>query len=255
MARTVRVYDREFQQFSRPAIHPRISEMLRDLPRGTLLDLPAGSGALSWRLFKEGFAVQACDLRPEHFEPTEIPCAQGDLGGRFPFDDHTFDYATFVEGPEHAENPAHAFREFARVLKPGGRLVVTIPNYGTLEKRLRMVLFGSFEKAVSQERLRTDFGGDPAMLHITPLAYAQLKFFLETCGFRIERLDRDRPKRKQWLLYPLAMLIRLLGRLGGRRTRRKYWLDEVNSSAILMGGNTLILLARLVGPAGPAGPP
>ena len=244
MTRTVRVYDRTFRRFSRAAIHPKIAEVLAGLPRGTLLDFPAGSGTLSYRLYKEGFDVRACDLRPEHFEPREIPCVAGDLAGRFPFADAAFDYATFVEGPEHAANPLHAFREFARVVRPGGRLVTTIPNYGNLEKRLKMVLFGSFEKAVSQERLRDEFGGDPAMLHITPLAFAQLKFFLETAGFRIERLQRDRRKTKQALLYPLALAIRLACRLGGAKTRRQYWLDEVNSGAVLMGGNTLILLAR-----------
>ncbi len=247
MTKTVRVYDRTFRQFSRVEVHPKVSEVLADLPRGRLLDMPAGSGALSYRLHKEGFEVRACDLRPEHFQPPEIPCVAGDLGGRFPFDDATFDYATFVEGPEHAADPLHAFREFARVLVPGGRLVTTLPNYGSLEKRLRMVLFGAFEKAVSKERLRNQFGGDPAMLHIMPLVYGQLRFFLETAGFRIERLERDRVKRKQLLLYPLAWLIRLAGLLGGKRTREKYWLDVVNSDAILMGGNTLIVRAKLQG--------
>jgi SAM-dependent methyltransferase len=179
LVKVLRVYDREFRQFSRSDIHPKVSEILKDLPRGKLLDLPAGSGALSYRLYKEGFQVFACDIHPENFEPPEIPCVQGDFGGRFPFDDNTFDYATFVEGPEHAENPFHAFREFARVLKPGGSLIVTIPNYGNLERRLKMVFLGSFEKPVSQERFRRDFGADPAMIHIMPLTYTQLRFFLE----------------------------------------------------------------------------
>ena len=250
MAKTIRVYDRDFRQFSRADIHPKVSEVLRDLPRGALLDFPAGSGALSYRLHKEGFSVCACNIRPEDFEPSEIPCVQGDLGGRFPFGDNAFDYATFVEGPEHVENPFHTFREFARVLKPGGLFVVTIPNYGNIEKRLKMVLFGSFEKAVSQERLRRHFSRNPGMLHITPLAYAQLKFFLETCGFKIQRLEKDRPKPKQYLLYPLAVLIQLLSWVAGRTARDKYWLNEVNSNRVLLGGNTLIILARLTAKPG-----
>ncbi len=250
MAKVLRVYDREFRQFSRSAIHPKVSEVLKDLPRGKLLDLPAGSGALSYRLHKEGFAVVACDIHPENFEPPEIPCVRGDLGGRFPFDDNTFDYATFVEGPEHAENPFHAFREFARVLKPGGCLIVTIPNYGNLERRLKMLFLGSFEKPVSQERFRRDFGADPAMLHITPLAYPQFRFFLEACGFEIARLERDRRKRKQYLLYPLALLIQVISWVAGRKARAKYWLKEVNSGPILLGGNTLIVLARLTRESG-----
>ena len=83
------------------------------------------------------------------------------------------------------------------------------------------------------------------MLHISPLPYGQLKFFLEACGFRVERPAKDRLKPRQLLLYPLALAIRLAGWLRGPRGREEYRLDEVNSGAILMGGNTLIILARL----------
>lgn len=250
MAGTVRVCDREFAQRSRSAIHPRVAEALSDLPRGRLLDLPAGSGALAYRLHRDGFAVTACDIHPEQFEPAEIPCVRGDLGGRLPFEDASFDAAAFIEGPEHAEDPAHALREFARVLKPGGRLVLSLPNYGNIEKRLKMLFFGSFEKGVSQERLREDFGGDPAMLHLVPLVWAQLKFFLESAGFRVERLLKDRAKPRQRLLWPLALLVRLVSRLRSPRDRDRYWLDEVNSGTILMGGNTLIVVARREGKGG-----
>jgi hypothetical protein len=34
MARTVRVYDREFAKRSRSAIHPRVAEALSECPRG-----------------------------------------------------------------------------------------------------------------------------------------------------------------------------------------------------------------------------
>lgn len=242
---TVTRGDRRFRKFSRDAIHGVVARLLRDEPRGRLLDMPAGSGALSYALQHEGFEVTACDIHPENFEPSEeIPVVNGDLSERFPFDDAAFDVATFIDGPEHVANPFAAFREFGRVVRPGGLLVVTIPNYSNLESRLKLLMYGTVEKVVSQARLRDDFGGDPAMLHISPLGYAQLRFFLEASGFRIERIDRDSPKPKQWFLLPVAAVVWLVSALRGTRGREKYWLDGANSPAVLMGGNTLVLLAR-----------
>ena len=244
MPGSVAVYDRTFAKFSRPAIHPAVSRVLQELPRGRLHDMPSGSGALSYRLFKEGFDVVACDLFPENFEPTEIPVVRGDLRERFPFEDNSFDYATFVEGPEHAENPFRAFQEFARVLKPGGRLIVTLPNYTNIQSRLRYLFFGSVEKAVSQQRFRDQFHSVPAMLHISPLAYTQLRFFLEASGFVIDALHRDKRKWKQMLMLPATLALQGLSWTIDTFGEDKYWSREANAPVLLQGGNTLILVAR-----------
>jgi SAM-dependent methyltransferase len=48
---------------------------------------------------------------------------------RFPFDDASFDLVTCCEVIEHlTENPVHLLAEVHRVLRPGGRLVVSTPN-------------------------------------------------------------------------------------------------------------------------------
>src|SRR4051795_10662665 len=51
-----------------------------------------------------------------------------DLSGRLPFDDATFDlvYSNFVV--EHLDDPARTFREFHRVLRPDGWLVLLTSN-------------------------------------------------------------------------------------------------------------------------------
>ena len=249
--RTVQVYDRKFKQYSRNAIHSRISELLEDLPKGSLLDFPAGSGALSYRLHKEGFSVKACDICPEAFEPDEIEVVHGNLCARFPFDDDSFDYATFVEGPEHTENPFFAIREFARVLRPGGRLMISIPNYTNLEKRLGFLLYGSSEKAVPYERVKDCTVRGLALLHLTPLTYTQLRCFLEYSGFEIERVAKDATKKKQLILKPLALMIQMFSKMLGRKGQEKYWLQEANSEEILMGGNTMIIISRLRADARP----
>jgi 2-polyprenyl-3-methyl-5-hydroxy-6-metoxy-1,4-benzoquinol methylase len=110
------------------AIHDTVVNILRALPRGALLDVPAGEGALAARLIDAGFEVRCCDLYPEIFRLSDVAIERGNLDAELPFGDNSFDYVTCLEGLEHIENPQQAMREFARVLKPGGHLIVSVPN-------------------------------------------------------------------------------------------------------------------------------
>ena len=110
-----------------------------------LLDLGCGFGRHSYEALKRGAEVVACDLaRPEveqvrnlarllvaEGEVDESAMAapvQGDALG-LPFDDETFDRVIASEVLEHIGDDESAFAELARVLRPGGRLAVTIPAW------------------------------------------------------------------------------------------------------------------------------
>jgi 2-polyprenyl-3-methyl-5-hydroxy-6-metoxy-1,4-benzoquinol methylase len=45
------------------------------------------------------------------------------------YPDAAYDFVISSETIEHVSDPAHAVRELARVLKPGGKLFLTTPNY------------------------------------------------------------------------------------------------------------------------------
>jgi SAM-dependent methyltransferase len=53
-------------------------------------------------------------------------------GSRLPFADATFAAVVCTEVLEHVDDPAAAFAEMARVLRPGGLAYVTTPNYANL---------------------------------------------------------------------------------------------------------------------------
>ena len=59
---------------------------------------------------------------------------------RFPYSDESFDVVLFCEVIEHLQtDPVAAIEEIHRVLRPGGRLVLTTPNVARLENVARLV--------------------------------------------------------------------------------------------------------------------
>jgi SAM-dependent methyltransferase len=227
-------------------VHYKVMDLISSFPAGEALDFPAGSGRLSWWLHKEGFKVVAADAAPEKFQNPEIPVIAADLDKRFPFRDDSFDYAFCIDGPEHVENIYHAFREFGRILKPGGNLIVSYPNYSNIECRLRNVFYGVLEPVEPKETLdsnrrRNIRGGG----HIQRQPYALLKMAMEYAGFEIEKITSEKTKAKQLFLLPLFLVIQLFTKSKGKKGIAKYWLNESNSYEVLMGGNDLILSCRV----------
>ncbi len=76
------------------------------------------------------------------------------------FEDNSFDTVFSFETIEHVPNPPRAVQELARVLKPGGRLYLTTPNYlGT---------FGLYRTYCYLRGRKFDEGGQP-ICHLTLL--------------------------------------------------------------------------------------
>jgi ubiquinone/menaquinone biosynthesis C-methylase UbiE len=231
------------------AIYDRVVQILDPLSRGTVLDVPAGEGALALRLLDLGLEVRCCDLHPEIFGLPNVEIKQGDLSRSLPYSDNSFDYVTCVEGLEHIENPHQAVREFSRILHSGGQLILSIPNTLNIEERLKWLLYGytSHFKPISREYLQSldeEFtGAEEIALHINPVAYPEVRYVLEKSGFEISALYRDKPKKNSWAYLPIVGVIRILNRLQPNHKRRARWSEELQSDEILLGGNTLIIQA------------
>jgi SAM-dependent methyltransferase len=232
---------------SRPGLHETVLRILEPLPRGVILDCPAGEGALAQDLIDQGFSVQCCDLYTELFRLDDVEIKRGDLAGTLPYTSGTFDYITSLDGLEHIDSPPQAFREYRRLLKPGGHLIISVPNIMNVEERLKWLLFGytSHFKPLSQQskaKIHYDCAGmDEIAVHANPIGYNELRYYLEKNGFAIQGVYRDRKKGNQWLYWPLVGLIRMLAKLTPKERRADRWSDELASDPILLGGNTLII--------------
>jgi ubiquinone/menaquinone biosynthesis C-methylase UbiE len=227
--------------FARDETHDKVIEMIGKAPRGKVLDVPTGTGILSDRLRKMGFEVFCCDINPSFFSVPDLKVEIGDLNQSLPYADNVFDYLVCLEGIEHTENPSNAIREFQRVLKRGGKIFLSTPNFLNIERRLGFLFTGTFSKIPSHEAIKNIWKGDISMAHLSPLGYPLLKFIMEWHGFRILRLEKDKVKQKMIWLLPFVWIIRLYGRMASKKRREFYCLDETMRDEVIMGGNTLIL--------------
>ncbi len=226
---------------AREGAHERVEEILRSSARGRLLDVPTGHGALAVRLKQIGFDVVGCDLYPQIFDAEGIEITAGDLDAALPYDDQSFEYVVCIEGLEHIENPSNAIREFSRLLKPGGTLVVSVPNILNIEERLKWLFTGytSHFKPLSNEArlaIARDYGGiEEVALHVNPIGYSEVRFLLERSGFELQAVHLDQKKKNSWMFFPIVFLIRLAARFSSTAKRRERWTEELNADEVLLG--------------------
>jgi 2-polyprenyl-3-methyl-5-hydroxy-6-metoxy-1,4-benzoquinol methylase len=182
--------------------HVRAASIFAGWPRtGRVLEMAAGSGSFARRLVELGFSVEACDLFPEQFGVPEVPIKYADLSERLPYDDGSFEFLSCLEGIEHLEDQFAFIRECWRVLRPGGRLLVSTPNILGLASRWRYFWTGFFPLATKpiNEHRRA-----PIHDHIHLITYYELRYILRTTGFEVVDVTTDRI-RKYGLLHGWAV--------------------------------------------------
>lgn len=179
--------------------------------KGKLYEASCGNGASSNRLHELGFDVTCSTFTDK---PNLVPGidwrAGVDLNQRLPFADESFDFVVLQEVIEHLENPAHVVREFNRVLKPGGRWILTTPNSSCMRSRLHFLLSG-FVKGRRRPANYNIPPGDYSNLFIPFLP--TLHYLLWSYGFRVATTGRSTRKWSSVVLYVLLFpFVRTLGR-------------------------------------------
>jgi ubiquinone/menaquinone biosynthesis C-methylase UbiE len=107
---------------------------LDDLKPGKVLDVGCGDGKFLHRMRQLGWSVAGVDFDAKAVANAKsiygLDLHRGDLASaKFP--DNSFDAVTMSHVIEHVPDPLALFAEARRILKPGGRLVVTTPNNGS----------------------------------------------------------------------------------------------------------------------------
>ena len=125
----------------------RIRKLLRLLEAetpGCLLDVGCAGGELAALIATRGWRVQGAEAEATLVEAARARGVQTrvvDLDrAPLPWPDGAFDAVVAAEIIEHVIDTDHLLGEIARVLRPGGALVITTPNLASLENRLRLLL-------------------------------------------------------------------------------------------------------------------
>jgi len=107
----------------------------------------------------------------------------------YPYADQSFDTVLCCELIEHLfEDPMHMMSEINRILKPGGHLVLTTPNIGSL-RSVSAILLG-YHPAFFPAYIRPRKAGEEAEArHNREYVPMEIQHLLTDAGFEIERLE------------------------------------------------------------------
>ena len=109
--------------------------LLEDSPRGLAVDVGCGTGAVLDELVALGYPqVLGTDLDPHAIAltATRLPAGAGvarAVAEALPLPSGCVDVLTSLDVLEHLDDDVRALVEYARVLRPGGRLLLAVPVY------------------------------------------------------------------------------------------------------------------------------
>jgi 2-polyprenyl-3-methyl-5-hydroxy-6-metoxy-1,4-benzoquinol methylase len=111
--------------------NPRNLEIIRDwvapAPGTRVLDVGCGKGHLVKALSELGVDAVGIDLNPNAADVAVVPRVQTMSATHLEFDDASFDAVVSFHAIEHIPRVDEVLREMARVVKPGGKVLLVYP--------------------------------------------------------------------------------------------------------------------------------
>ena len=175
-----------------------------------VVDFPAGNGISSRILEEIGATPIPFDLFPEYFTIEGLTCARANISIGIPLADNTADGIICQEGIEHFADQFGAFKEFSRITKKGGTLLITTPNYSNLRAKLSYLLSESerFNSIMPPNELdsiwmsKHEVTDEIYFGHIFLIGIQKLRVFGRLSGFKIKKVHFTRAKSTSVILLP-----------------------------------------------------
>ena len=201
-----------------------------DAPGGRALDVGCGVGQVVGRLTQAGYEAWGVDVSEPNIERARKFSERCLLyeGKRLPFPDGHFDSVGALNVLEHVDEPESFIKEVVRVAKPGGKIVISSPNFfrvaGFRDYHPKMRGLGNkwrnFRRLSEKRRQMKAAPGEVSFDHMTPIVKQpftpdddaiiatnplEIAFFLEQNGCKVVNVAcTDR-----YVFKPLDILLNL----------------------------------------------
>jgi len=220
-----------------------------------VVDFPAGNGVTS-RILKDIGAVPIpLDLFPEYFEVEGLSCERANIREGLPLEGSSVDACQ--EGIEHFSDQYGAMKEFSRVLKINGTLLITTPNYSNIRARLSYFLSESerFNSTMPPNELdsiwmsKQEITNEIYFGHIFLIGIQKLRVLAKLSGFKIKKYHFTRIKSTSLILlpffYPFILLSNWIAYQKNLRKNKDYSKEikkEVYGEIFRLGINPRVLV-------------
>lgn len=219
-------------------------EVLNRVGAKRVLDCPTGEGPFARLLLDLGYDVTCCDIFPDQFKLPKIPCDFADLNKKLPYDDNTFDAVACLNGLQRIWARGRAVRELARVVKPGGYVIISFPNNSDIRRRLLFMMTGSVTwNVIGPPHVCLPEAGDPAAWFRYPMTLANVLSAIKSVGLQCEVIRSTHFSKGALFLSPLVIGPKIFSLFFPDHYRKFYMMKETSTMDALLGA-WLVVIAR-----------
>jgi 2-polyprenyl-6-hydroxyphenyl methylase/3-demethylubiquinone-9 3-methyltransferase len=175
-----------YSQMYKRRLAVMLEALRRHVPNGRLLDLGCAQGNVALLAAEAGLESYAVDLRPEFLHYAGLKHERGRFqrvasdATHLPFPNGFFHAVVWGEVIEHVAYPEKILAEIARVLQPGGMLLVTTPNGARLRTGLPTFSQVADRSPLEARQFQPDSDG-----HLFLFTRKELSAVLSQSGFRV----------------------------------------------------------------------
>lgn len=149
---------------------------IKIIPNGRYLDVGCGNGEFLYMMKRinpsgEHYGVEPGNFNSEDIKAHGLKVIKGTLEEAC-YPDNYFDIITLNHVFEHVNNPSETLKELKRILKPGGTLIIAVPNLNSLVYKI----FGNYWWQLDTPR------------HLFTYSDTTLKQYTEKFNFKIEKM-------------------------------------------------------------------